>query len=79
MQAATLLKMETAAATPHTQCVGLFPPLTDTPCSLTLLPIFKTHTDKNIRHTQTQQHGKDDLPRDNQALREAEREPQGPQ
>ena len=43
-RAATLLKMETAAATPHTQCVGLVPPLTETPCSLTLLPHFQnTH------------------------------------
>ena len=55
MRAVTLLKMEIAAATPHTQCVGLVPPLTETPFSLTLLPIFKTHRDKNIRHTQTQQ------------------------
>ena len=46
-RAATLLKMETAAATPHTQCVGLVPPLTETPCSLTLLPHFQ-HTDREI-------------------------------
>ena len=32
------------------------------------LPIFKTHRDKNIRHTQTQQHEKDDLHRDNRGL-----------
>lgn len=35
-RAATLLEMEAATATPHTQSVGLVPPLTEASCSLTL-------------------------------------------
>ena len=35
-RATTLLEVEAAAATPHTEGVGLVPPLTETPRSLTL-------------------------------------------
>lgn len=47
--AATLLEMEAAAATPNAKGVGLVPPLTKAPCSLTLYyhKIKYFHTDQN--------------------------------
>jgi hypothetical protein len=45
--AATLLEMEAAAATPHAEGVGLVPPLSETPCSLSLY---------RIKHAQISEH-----------------------
>jgi hypothetical protein len=50
--AATLLEMEAAAATPHAEGVGLVPPLSEAPCSLSLYRNMiqnQTHTQREIR------------------------------
>lgn len=46
--ATTLLEMEAAAATPHTESVSLVPSLTKTPCSLPLRSIYAHVSNRRI-------------------------------